>query len=684
MSEAIRTKHYQGFRGIDLSSDPTLCHETRSPYLINMFKDYKASFGKAIETFAGFRKSIDFPLENNVKQKVFDSYFFTQFIGDTTVEYPLIHVGSRLYLWKNYPEQMNVVDHGLFEVSGGAVTLKNPVSSLVKVEFQGNIVSASLAADGKTVTVGSSFNGKTVNVFYIETALKLTDALYSNLAKTRASYFVKDNLLYIIDGEKILTFDGTTVKEISPYTPTTYVGITATSVGKQLDSRNMLSDKFKNTIVGDGVTKKFNLSESGLDGVAAVTLYGVALTASDYAVDLAKGTIEFVTAPKKPIEVGFDEGFAGIEVLAKRLVPKHKEMVVNMQRGAMFDGRLFLTKNDGFKNTVVYSGLQDYTHFPELNYIEIGEDDSKIMDILVMGNELLVLKGDSQSGSQFILTPFETGFANNPKAYKATGIGGAVGAVCDGFNFMSEPVYLSRLGVKGIASPNLKQLRAIENRSSLINSELLFKNIKDAKMFEWCGYLCVYVDGVMYLGDSRLRFSSELGEREYEWFKIDNVGAFDGQYQRFDFATNLPTYLNGIVKLAPKELLKEFANPPKDDGTAVRVVTKKSVVVDGATAFYYTVEVEGNLAVGLIDGGIEYQTVKEEYLVTPCEDCIGGKFNAATDVISHLDNIYFGNNGSFFSYNFDLKKSGELEERWYSFDGRVIKNGIATALDNVG
>lgn len=683
MQESIKTKHYQNFRGIDLSSDPTLCHESRSPFIINMYKDYKASFGKSVETFAGFRKSIEFPREEGVAQKVYDSFFFNKYIENGQKLYPLIHVGKKLFLWSNFPNSLNVCESIKKTVSKGTVTLVEGVDKLVCVKLDGVKINASLATDGKTVTVGGH-DGEKVEVFFVQRAMKEADVIFDKMNEQRANYFVKDNLLYIFDGKQILTFDGEKISQLTPYVPTTYVGIRGDATGKQLDFRNMLTDKFKNTLVGDGVTKKFFLSENAIDEVCQVTVYGEIKGVESYTVNLIEGSIEFVNPPQNPIEVGFDEGYFGIEVESRKNYPFQRENVTQMQCGVMFDSRLFLTRNDLCKNTVIYSALEDFTYFPEINYVTVGEDDSRVMDLIVSGCELIAIKTDSLFGAVFALNPFDTGMENNPKAYTVKGIPSSIGSVGASLNFLSEPTFISRLGIKGISNPNLKLEREVENRSSLINSELLYLEKEKIKLFEWRGYLCVYGDGKMYLGDSRVRFSNEVGEREYEWFKIDNVGSFDGQFVRFDFATELPKALEGICKLAPKQMWGEFANAPNEKGEEASKVVQKSVLVEGVNVKYHTVEVEGTLAVGLIDGEIEYETVKEEYLVTQKEDYIGGVFNKATDITSFDDNIYFGNVGNYFSYNFDKKTNGELEEKYYSFDGRVIKNGISTALDNVG
>ena len=53
-------REYRGFRGVDLTSDPTQTAPYRSPYGINVYKDYTSANGQAIETFPGYRRLAGF------------------------------------------------------------------------------------------------------------------------------------------------------------------------------------------------------------------------------------------------------------------------------------------------------------------------------------------------------------------------------------------------------------------------------------------------------------------------------------------------------------------------------------------------------------------------------------------------------------------------------------------------
>jgi hypothetical protein len=51
-------RYYGDFRGADFSSDHTQVDERRLAYAVNMYRDYSAGGGKALETVPGFRKRL--------------------------------------------------------------------------------------------------------------------------------------------------------------------------------------------------------------------------------------------------------------------------------------------------------------------------------------------------------------------------------------------------------------------------------------------------------------------------------------------------------------------------------------------------------------------------------------------------------------------------------------------------
>lgn len=90
---------YQGFAGVDFTSDATNVQINRSPDSVNMYKDYKSELGQAIESRPGFSNlvSLDYP--------IYGIHFFKK--DSLSV---LVHAGNKMFLWKNYPSSATEED----------------------------------------------------------------------------------------------------------------------------------------------------------------------------------------------------------------------------------------------------------------------------------------------------------------------------------------------------------------------------------------------------------------------------------------------------------------------------------------------------------------------------------------------------------------------------------------------
>lgn len=246
-------------------------------------------------------------------------------------------------------------------------------------------------------------------------------------------------------------------------------------------------------------------------------------------------------------------------------------------------------------------------------------------------------------------------------------------------------------------------------------------DLSSAVVAEWNGYLLVLVDGCIFMADSRQRYTHEIGVMQYEWYYIENVGVYKGQYPEYKYATQIADELQGkSVKYCTKckksknectcgnddniidvpimlannvylmntnetlDLTGQVVNAPDDYGKeTVRVFTEGVAVdIDGVeytVGVYYTIHEVYDIFTGDL---VRY----EAYLCEGKGEYIGGVFQKATTIRDMFDNIYFGTkNGVVCSFNFDKRNSeGEIEPRWYTFDNRTIYSGCATKMDCCG
>ena len=112
--------------------------------------------------------------------------------------------------------------------------------------------------------------------------------LYTNLNRAKSDAFVYKGIWYFKDGKHYLQYDGTTIKSVEGYVPTTSIARTPVNYKK--------TDTFRT----DGTTTNFSLKWGNIDTdfTPIVKLNG---TVTDgYTVDSTNGIIKFNTAPEAP------------------------------------------------------------------------------------------------------------------------------------------------------------------------------------------------------------------------------------------------------------------------------------------------------------------------------------------------------------------------------------------------
>lgn len=524
-------------------------------------------------------------------------------------------------------------------------------------------------------------------------------------------------LCYIVVDEAAK--DTTEVTEVTDVTPSSFFEANA-DMGIELYQRNLLTDTLKNTFIATGNAARYYLSESDFDA-SSVSIYAYGEQIYDgYSINRESGYIEVTQDGaanyfQAPESLGYPEGYAGIEIwFSKSIhnaagvsVTKSSDLITGCTIATIFDGRVFLSGNPLCPNTIFWCGANDTgyidpTYFGILDNQTDGFGFSSIVGMMPVANTLLVLKEDSlQDGCLYFHTPYETGKSVIPVTYPSSqGLNG-VGCLGAYTNFLDDPVFISRLGLDAVGQLSVRLERGREHRSSLIDAELLKCDLSKAVLEEWNGYLFVLVSGKIFLADSRQRFSNELGNAEYEWYYLEDIGVYDGQYRAYRYASELPPVLEGAtVDGMPLEIASEVYDPfadsyvslvgriannnPEEDeppeGTAKNRVVgfdEKYNEIRSDVKFPYVIykstDPDGN-------------DISRVFLVEESDEYIGGTFKPAVMLKAIGDNIYFWTqNGTVCSFNFDMRdKNGVMPTSAYTFDGRAIFSGCATKMDNCG
>ncbi len=763
-SKTEYSRYYGGFRGVDFSSDHTQVHEQRFAYSVNMFKDYGTGQGQAIETIPGFRRRVALP----GSPKIFGIHSFEQKAPDSmTAVKVLIHAGEHLYLWHNYPRSIGV-SHSLKLLLPKETTTVG-VSKIFEIELEKNISSVSsvtrptgedvaFVIEARTLRISSETLAEGDVIFAEYTEGELRKALFTEMNCCKSTSFVINNRLYLIDGKNYLVFDGDTVKSVlnsSPYVPTTYINIIPSGenadIGKEYEQRNMLSPLFKHTFIPDGLTKDFYLNVKDLDGIEEVKLFGLSkVEGKDYTVDLAQGKISFLDGKTPPAAGGvasndastdadkeaaknYPSLYAGLEILARKTLSDDatgqdiSSRITRCTVAAIFDNRIFLSGDPQYPNHVYHcarnsTGYTDPSYFGILNYMQDGVGSSPVAGMIPVADTLAVIKRDSrQEGVTYFHTARETGENLVPKLYPATqGLSG-IGCLGACISFLDDPVFVSRLGLEAIGQLSVRLERAVEHRSSLIDAKLVNMNLENAVLEEWNGYLILLVDGKIFMADSRQRYTHESGVMQYEWYYLEDIGIFEGQYDEYRYATQeIPSdepitilycpsckeavsgthsvHSAEVVRIPltvardvqgtdadpPLDLTGEAVNPPDESGKETGKIFSEVVqfTVD-EVAYSYKVHYTVHEVCDHLTGEV---LAYKAYLCEAKGNKTGGSFGPALVVKSLEDNLFFGTeNGYVCSFNFDLREdTGEIAPRHYTFDERTIFCGCATKMDHCG
>lgn len=700
-------RYYGDFRGVDFSNDHTQVIDQRLAYAVNMYKDYQSAQGKAIETIAGFRRRVVVP----DKTEIFGIHYFTHKINGKVEQKILIHAGENLYVWHNYPNSIGVIMRTSkvlrASISGDdiktfVVEMNSSVDSIKSVQtvYGESLSLFSFDVDTHTLTVNSSTlkEGDIINIEYYEGTLQ--DPIYTNMNAHKSLSFIFNNRLYLIDGKNYIYYDGNSAKSVlvDAYIPTTYKNIEpqGDSAGLHYSYRNILQPQFKHTFIADGTSTEFYLNER-FDSIVEVKVYGENVT-EGVTVDVEQAKIIFETPPLAPEKAGKPEKYAGIEIIASKAYDP--TVITKCTICAVFDGRVFLAGNPDNPNNVYFCGSNDDTeridpsYFPAFYYNECGVGNAPITGLLAVADTLMVLKSDTQQdGSVYYLSPVLTGDNLYPKRYDLTrGLAG-IGCLGASVNFLDDPVFVSRLGLEAVGQLSVRLERSIEHRSSLVDAKLVNLDLSKAFIDEWNGYLFVFVDGKVFMADSRQRFTHDTGVMQYEWYYLEGIGVYEDQYLEYKYATAIPSYLDGVkilhnnyehdLALADNvfdanigefvNLCGTVANAPDNNGMQTQTVYTKIIEIEQYGQKY-------NVAVPYIINS------DKAYLCDTRGGHTGGVFKEACTAKSFDDNMFFGTvNGVVCSFNFDKRNDlGEIPAQYYSFDERAIICGCATKMDSCG
>lgn len=288
---------------------------------------------------------------------------------------------------------------------------------------------------------------------------------YSDANNARSRSWQFDDKVYIVDGKKLLVWDGSEVKPASEIAkiPTVTIAKSPNGGGTSYEDLNLIQSGFTELFAGTESDTAYHMTFGGLDDTA-VKVYTIDSTGSwvekaentDFTVDRTNGIINFTTAPGKSPVKGEDN----VKITAYRTVSGYADRInkccIGTQyglKGAM--DRLFLSGNPDYINQDWFSDQNDPTYFADTYYSSLGTSKSAIMGYSIINNYLATHK-DEMETDQFIVLR-EGVLADNKPVFRSVNTMQGAGAIAkDTFAYLSsEPLFLTRSGIYAITAQDI-------------------------------------------------------------------------------------------------------------------------------------------------------------------------------------------------------------------------------------
>ena len=363
------------------------------------------------------------------------------------------------------------------------------------------------------------------------------------------TFFVSNNTVYILDGSDFYSWDGTTFKVVEGYVPTVYSASPPHGAGQLLEGINYITGKKKMWFSATGTDTIYQLMEYGIDSVDSVTVNAVVLTnGTDYTVDLAAGTVTFVTPPAT--------GNNNVEIAWTKANQEFRNLITNcMYYGGAYYARFWLFGNPNHKNTrycsgVTMAGASDPTYWPMYTDSDVGEYE--ITDIKTQYDKQLVFtSGDSSGASAWYSTNENYTDPNSgiiTTLFPVFPISAKVGNVAKGQVqiLLNSPITIWKGVYKWVSTYVMNEKNA-EWLSKRIQRELDNLDLTKAITWDWDdkGLYLICIDKRIWVYNYRVDawYILDLPHHPTCFMTVEkqlHFGTTDGQIMRFD--ENLPTF----------------------------------------------------------------------------------------------------------------------------------------------
>ena len=282
-----------------------------------------------------------------------------------------------------------------FRVTNDGALKKRPGMKALH-DFGGEINGAWHGYVGGTEYTVVSAGGKLYTVDVSERSV----SEIGTVADAHTEFFGFSEKLYILDGTQYQVWAGgeSSAAPVAGYVPVVLVSTAPSGGGTELQAVNKLTPKRRVWFSPDGTATDFVLPEKAIAAVTSVKNRATGDTITEFTADTASGKVTFSSAPAagtNTIEITYVSAGDGAEVKKMRFA--------EIYNGAT-DNRVFLY-GDG-SNRALYSGL-DYDgnptaeYFPDLNVLDIGDENTPVTQLIRHYSRLIAFKTDSAYSVQY-------------------------------------------------------------------------------------------------------------------------------------------------------------------------------------------------------------------------------------------------------------------------------------------
>lgn len=420
--------------------------------------------------------------------RVYANFRGVDFRGE---EINLIRSPDALNVWKDYRETESI---------------RTRPSMDVKVAFPAPVYGIFFYKDMMLVHSGKNL--------YTVTSGGKKNIIFEGLNQSESNSFVYENIWYFKDGKHYLQYDGSTIKAVEGYVPTTSIARKPAGGGTIHEDVNLLTGRRINTFLADGKSTAFSLDAQNIDEDYTPIVKVNDKEVTDCTVDYVAGKITFKTAPAAPLTDGQDN----VSVEFRKTTDANKK-ILNCTLLQVFDNRVFFSGNPDYPNVLWHCALDDPSYCSDLDYYNEGLDESPIRGLVAGNNALWVFREPSQANTTvFYHAP--TIDSNYGKIYPSQHSSITTGCIGKAINFNDDICFFSDRGMEGI-SGDVTTEQVVAHRSSLVDRKMIAESeYRNMVLEEWEGYLLVFIGNHAYLADSRAMFTNDT-HTEYEWFMWD-------------------------------------------------------------------------------------------------------------------------------------------------------------------